>query len=66
VIGKSIGEHSAAHLLALEIDLRDEIDRAFLVDAKAGAATRGLNGARREDDLGGRGEKQGISQETCG
>ena len=37
VIGKALGDQRAEHLLDFEVDLGDEIDRALLLDAHAGA-----------------------------
>lgn len=55
MIGKTLGNHGAAHLLALDIDFGDEIDGAFLLDAEAGFAPGGLNGAGAQDDFAGGG-----------
>ena len=58
MIGKAFGDHRSAHPLALEIDLGDEIDRALLVDVKAGRATRQLDGAGTKNDFDGGGEEE--------
>ena len=48
---KALGEQRAAHLLALEIDLGDEIDCALLVDLKPGLTPGHLNLTRPQHDL---------------
>ena len=66
MIGKALGEDRAAHALALEIDLGDEIDRALLVDAEAGLAPRQLDGAGPQDDFDGGGEEDRIRAGSLG
>lgn len=51
MVGKAFSQHRAAHPLALEIDFGDEIDRALLVDMKAGRAPCQLNGTGLENDF---------------
>ena len=63
MIGKALGEDGAAHPLALEIDLGDEIDRAFLVDVKARLAPRHLDGAGLKHDFNGRGEEDRVRRD---
>ena len=60
MIGETLGENRAAQPLALEIDLGDQVDRALLVDAKAGLAPRQLDGAGLKHDLDGSGEEDRI------
>ncbi len=65
VIGESIRDDGAAHALAFEVDLGDQVDLALLGDAKTGFAPLELNGAGAENDFYSCGEKDGIWQE-CG
>ena len=60
MIGKALGENRPAHALALEIDLRDEIDGALLVDVKSRGTPGELNRAGLKDDFDCGGEKDWI------
>jgi len=62
VIRKALGDDGAAHALALEVNLGDEVDLALLGDIEARLAARELDLAGAQDDLGGRGEKDGVGQ----
>jgi hypothetical protein len=60
VIGKTRTENRSAHPLALEIDLGNQIDRAFLVDVESRFAARQLDSSGVENDLDRCGEEDGI------
>ena len=62
MIRKSFGEYGAAHPLALEIDLRHQIDGPLLVDVESGLAARHLDLARPQHDLHGGGEEDRIGR----
>src|SRR6185503_3540822 len=51
VMRKALREQRAAHLLALEIDFSDQVDRPLLVDLKAGLAAGHLDLTRPQHDL---------------
>src|SRR5688572_27509974 len=60
VVRKALGDHGAAQLLAFQIDLGDEVDRALLVDTEPGLPARHLDGAGAENDFSCGGEKDGV------
>ena len=59
VIGKALRDQRAEHALDFEIDLGDEIDRALLLDAHAGAERGDLHIAGADDRFDGGGEECG-------
>jgi hypothetical protein len=60
MIGKAIRDHRAKHPLDFEIDLGDQIDGAFFLDAHAGVELGDLEIAGAHDRFdGGREEQRG-------
>ncbi len=64
MIGKALRDHRAEHPLDFEIDLGDEIDRALLLDAHAGAELGHLEIAGAHDRLDRGGEELRIGLPT--
>ncbi len=64
MIGEALRDDRAAHALAFEVDLGDEIDLPLLGDIETGLAPRKLDFSGAQDDFGGCREKDRIWQGT--
>ena len=62
MIRKTLCDHPAAHTLALEVHLGDEIGLSLLRHAEAGLTSFELNRSGTRDDINGCREKNGIRQ----
>ena len=62
MIGEAFRDDVAAHPLAFEIDLGDQIDRPLIGDAEAGFLPRELDIPRSPDDVDRCGQKSWIGQ----
>ena len=60
MVGEALRDHRAEPALDLDVDLGDEIDRAFLVDAEIAAEVFELDLSRLHDRFDGRGEQQRL------
>ena len=66
VLRKPLRDERTEHALDGDVDLGDEIDRPFLVNAHGTAEVRELDVAGADDGLDGGGEEQRIGRHVMG